>query len=73
MKFEKLEQFIEASFINKAKWLREAEVEDLATVMPKHPEFAIAVRETIGQEGIQALDDAKLLDYEGSLKRLTRL
>ena len=73
MKFSTLEEFINASMINKAKWLREAKVKDLATVMAKHPEFSVAVKKTIGQKGLKALDKAKLVDYETSLSKLMQI
>jgi hypothetical protein len=74
VKFEKLEQFItESLFLNKAIWLREAEVEDLATVMPKHPEFAKAVMETIGHKGRKAINEAKIGNYDESFARLTQI
>jgi len=73
MKFETLEQFMKAVFINKAKWVREADVKDLATVMAKHPDFAEAVMKTVSQEGRDALKEAELLDYETSLKKLTQI
>ena len=73
MQFENLEQFINEPFVNRAKWLREAEVNDLATVMPKHPEFADAVRKTVSCEGRRALDSARILNYEESLTRLTKI
>ena len=62
-----------AVFINKAKWLREADVKDLATVMVKHPDFAEAVMKIVSQEGRDALKEAELLDYETSLRRLTQI
>jgi len=73
MKFENLEQFINASMINKSKWLREAEVEDLATVMAKNSDFSKAVMETVGEEGRKALNESELLDYEKSLLKLTQI
>jgi hypothetical protein len=73
MKFEKLERFIAEPFINRAKWLKEAEVEDLATVMLRHPEFAIAVRETVGQEGLKALNESKISNYDEAFARLTQI
>ena len=73
VKIDNLDQFLHASLINKAKWLREAEAEDLATVMAKHPEFSRTVMETVGQEGRDTLNKAKLLDYETSLSRLLQI
>ena len=73
MKFETLDQFMKAVFINKAKWLREADVKDLATVMAKHPDFAEAVMKAVGQKGRDALKEAELLDYETSLRNLTQI
>jgi len=73
MKFENLEQFINASMINKAKWLREAEVDDLATVMAKHQDFSKVVMETVGEEGRKALNEAKLFDYDKSLLKLIEI
>ena len=73
MRFETLEQFISESFVNRAKWLREAEVDDLAAVMCKHPEFADAVRKTVSYEGRQSLDNAQILNYEKSFLRLTAI
>ena len=73
MKFDNLDQFLNASVINKMKWLREAEAEDLATIMAKHSDFSKTVMETIGQEGRDTLNKAKLLDYETSLSKLLQI
>ena len=73
MKFKTLDQFINASLLHKMKWLKEAEAEDLATVMARHPEFSRTVMETIGQEGRNTLNKAKLLNYETSLERLLEI
>jgi len=73
MRFETLEQFMKAVFINKVKWLREADVKDLATVMAKRPDFSDAVMKIVSQEGRAALKESELLDYETSLKKLTQI
>jgi hypothetical protein len=73
MKFENLKQFIEANTINRMKWLREAEANDLATVMAKNHEFSKILMETVGQEGRDTLKKAKLLEYETSLLRLLQI
>jgi hypothetical protein len=73
MKFENLNQFINASMINKAKWLREANAEDLVTVMAKNPDFSVAVMETVGQEGRKTLNEAELQNYETSLLKLMQI
>jgi hypothetical protein len=73
MKFENLEQFINASLINKAKWLREADAKDLATVMAKNSDFSVAVMETVGQEGRKTLNEAEIQNYETSLLKLMQI
>ena len=70
MKFNTLNQFNKASLINRMKWLREAKINDVATVMKENPEFAEKVLKTIGKKGKNSLDKAKLLDYKTSLKKL---
>ena len=75
MRFETLDQFINSSLINRMKWLREAEVEveDLAIVMVKHPEFANVVKKSVGAQGRESLSKAKILDYKTSLNKLTQI
>jgi hypothetical protein len=70
MKFDNLKQFAEASLINCAKWLREASLEDVATVMGFDEEFAVAVFKSVGKQGIIDLVQSTTGNFEEALARL---
>jgi hypothetical protein len=73
MKFETLEQFVNASMINRQKWLREAATKDVATAMAYDEDFAVAVFKSVGKKGIIALARSKTGNYEEALARLTSI
>ncbi len=70
MKFDNLKQFTEASLINRAKWLREASTNDVATVMAYDEDFAVAVFKSVGKQGIISLAKSTTGNYEEALARL---
>jgi len=70
MKFDNLQQFTEASMINRAKWLREASTKDVATAMEHDEDFRFAVFKTIGKKGIISLVKSKTGNFEEALARL---
>lgn len=63
---------MEASFVNRAKWLREASTKDIATVMEHDEDFGVAVIKTIGKngKGIKHLAKSPTGNFEEALARL---
>jgi len=70
MKFESLEQFNEANLANRMKWLREADIKDVATAMEFNRKFRIKVFDSVGKEGIIDLMQSPIGNYEESSTRL---
>jgi len=73
MRFENLKQFIDASMINRWKWLREASTEDVATAMNFDEDFAVEVFKSVGKQGIIALAQSPVGNFEEALARLTSI
>jgi hypothetical protein len=73
MRFENLKQFIEASLINRVKWLREASTEDVATAMEFDEDFRVEVFKSVGKQGIIALAQSPIGKLDDALARLTSI
>jgi len=73
MKFENLKQFVEASTIDRMKWLREASTEDVATAMDFDEDFAVAVFKSVGKQGIIDLAQSPTGKFDDALARLTSI
>ena len=73
MRFENLKQFIDASMVNRMKWLREAATEDVATAMEFDEEFRVEVFRSVGKQGIIALAQSPTGYIDDALERLTSI
>jgi hypothetical protein len=70
VKLQEINEFNNLSLGLRMLWLRQAETEDVATVMDRNPEFAKAVTDTVSNRGRISLTFAERVDYNEAMKRL---
>jgi hypothetical protein len=70
VKFNSLKEVVNATYLDRACWLRNADEKDVATAMAQDAEFAESVNETVSEAGRKTLAKSKKGDFSESLQRL---
>jgi peroxiredoxin len=72
MKFSSIKQIIKANNMFKwAAWLKQVQIEDLAAVSDKHPEFKKHVLlGLLNENGFKKLDESPRTDYKTAVKNI---